>query len=261
MLGLLERMSQRTAEDELIYRNMRSTLLKWRSSPFAGLTMRQADWQAALHRRLARYTREQLQAARNFDGKQLDGMVEVATRGRQLGALRRHLKISGVIRQIDNFGCQLAEGGARWLEARLPARTAVGDASQWDEQVFGNAPGSVDLVTLYGGLSGLPASQLPRCLTQLAEVVRPGGMVLLLEHDVETAHAGLEASLAVTLAFLCAGETWEASQAHPRAFRAADEWKTLMQQYGMAPSGGRERIPRTPFGDMLLAFRKPFDEA
>lgn len=259
MLGLLERIAQRTGEDELIYRNLRSTLLKWRSSPFAALTIRQGDWQATLHRRLARYSREQLQAARNFDGKQLQGMLEVATRGKQLGALRRHLKVNGVIRQIDNFGCQLAEGGARWLEARVPARTAVSDASQWDEHVVGNAAASVDLLTLYGGLSGLPASQLPRCLTQLVDVVRPGGMVLLLEHDVETAHTGLEASLAVTLAFLCAGETWEANQAHPRAFRAADEWVALMQQHGMAATGERERIPRTPFGDMLMAFQKPFD--
>ena len=261
MLGLLQRMSQRTAEDELIYRNMRSTLLKWRASPFAGLTMRQGDWQMALHRRLARYAREQLQATKTFDGKQLQGMVEVASRGKQLSALRRHLKVNGFIRQIDNFGCQLAESGSRWLESRLPARSAAGDSAQWDEQVFGNAAGSVDLVTLFGGLSGLPASQLPLCLSQLAEVVRPGGMVLLLEHDVETAHAGLDASLSVTLAFLCAGETWEASQEHPRAFRAADEWRSLMQQHGLIETGSRERIARMPFGDLLMAFQKPYDKA
>ena len=35
MLGLLQRMSQRSTEDELIYRNMRSTLLKWRGLLFA----------------------------------------------------------------------------------------------------------------------------------------------------------------------------------------------------------------------------------
>src|SRR5690606_22615845 len=91
----------------------------------------------------------------------------------------------------------------------------------------------------------------------LASVVRPGGLLMLLEHDVETAHAGLEASLAVTLAFLCAGETWEASQAHPRAFRAADEWIALMERHGLYPVGKRERIPRTPFGDTVMAFRRP----
>jgi hypothetical protein len=257
MLGLLERMSQRSGEDELIYRNMRSTLLKWRSSALAFLTMRQGDWQAALHRRLARYSQEQLQGGETFDGKHLEGMLEVASGGKHLSALRRHVRIGGLVRQIDEFGYQFADGGSRWLESRMPARTTVGDAAQWDEQIFGNAADSVGLVTLYGGLSGLPAAQLPRCLAQLAKVVRPGGMVLLLEHDVETAHDGLEASLAVTLAFLCAGATWEASQAHPRAFRAADEWSTLMQEHGLLETGARERIPRTPFGDLLLAFLKP----
>ena len=81
--------------------------------------------------------------------------------------------------------------------------------------------------------------------------------MLLLEHDVDDAHAGLDASLAVTLAYLCAGETWEASQAHPRAFRSADEWSAMMQQHGLLESGEREQIPRTPYGDLLLAFQKP----
>jgi len=257
MLGLLERMSQRSAEDELVYRNMRSTLLKWRGSPFAALTMRMADWQGPLHRRLARYSREQLQAAKASDVGQIEGMVEVASGGKHFEALRRHLKIGGLVRQIDDFGSRLAASGSGWLEARLPARSAVGDATQWDDQVFGNAADSVDLVTLYGGLSGVPEAHLPHCLAQLAKVVRPGGLVLLLEHDVDSAHAGLDASLAVTLAFLCAGESWEASQAHPRAFRAADEWRDLMQQHGLLETGARERIARTPFGDLLLAFQKP----
>lgn len=257
MLGLLERMSQRSAEDELIYRNMRSTLLKWRGSMFAAITMRQPDWEAVLHRRLARYSREQLQAAKASDGKHLEGVLEVASGGKQLSALRRHFRLGGLVRQIDDFGCRLAESGSRWLEARMPARAAVADASQWDDQLFGSQADSVDLVTLYGGLSGLPPTQLPRCLAQLVKVVRPGGMVLLLEHDVETAHAGLDASLAVTLAFLCAGATWEASQSHPRAFRAADEWSALMQEHGLLECGARERIARTPFGDLLMAFQKP----
>ena len=260
MLGLLERMSQRRGEDELIYRNMRSTLLKWRSSMFAAITMRQGDWQGALHRRLARYSQEQLQVTKAAKGRQLEGVLDVASGGRQLSALRRHFKIGGLARQIDDFGCRFADGASRWLESRMPARTAVGDADQWNEQVFGNDADSVDLVTLYGGLSGLKTTQLPACLVQLAKVIRPGGLVLLLEHDVETAHDGLEASLAVTLAFLCAGATWEASQAHPRAFRAADEWSALMQAHGLLETGARERIPRTPFGDVLLAFQKPLPQ-
>src|SRR5690606_7944133 len=101
------------------------------------------------------------------------------SRGKQLSALRRHLKVGGVIRQIDDFGCQLAESGGRWLEARVPARSSVGDASRWGEQILGNAANSVGLVTLYGGLSCLPAGQLPHCLDRLVEAVRPGGLVLL----------------------------------------------------------------------------------
>ncbi len=255
MLGLLERMAQRSAEDELIYRNMRGTLLKWRNSALAGLTMRQGDWQLALHRRLARYTRERLGDLAGFDGKQVQGLLEVASRGRHAEALRRHVKVAAA-RQLDDFGCQFAEGGAGWLESRVPARAAVGDVLVWNGEAAGDAA-SADVVTLYGGLSGLPSTQVAPCLARLASVVRPGGLLLLLEHDVETAHAGLEASLAVTLAFLCAGETWEASQAHPRAFRAADEWIAVMQEHGLFPVGQRERIPRSPFGDTLMAFRRP----
>ncbi|HZH08253.1 MAG TPA: hypothetical protein VEY69_16415, partial [Lautropia sp.] len=257
MLGLLERMSERTAEDELIYRNMRSTLLKWRRSPFAAITARTGDWQRALHRRLAVFSRDQLQQADWFDGRHLDGMLEVGSGGRQAKALRRHIRIGGFVRQIDDFGYRPVSARPPWLEVRVPARSSMADAAQWDEAVTGIGDQGVGLVTLYGGLSGLPASQLPDCLGSLFKVLRPGGIVLLLEHDAESAHAGLDASLAVTLAYLCAGETWEASQAHPRAFRAADEWSALMRQQGLIETGERERIERTPFGDRLLAFRKP----
>jgi hypothetical protein len=166
------------------------------------------------------------------------------------------VKIAGSIRRLDDFGCHLADNGSRWLEARLPARAGpdAGDSSD------GSPPGSegeVDLITLYGGLSGVPPAQLQASLSNVLAALRPGGLVLLLEHDVETAHAGLDASLAVTLAFLCAGESWDASQAHPRAFRAADEWAALMRQNGLVETGRRERIERTPFGDGLLAFQKP----
>ena len=259
LMGLLERMSQRAGADELIYRNMRSTLLKWRSSAIAGLIMRTGDWHKPLHRRLALYTRAQLQAIRTAGPgrKSIDGIVEVASRGMQLRALRRHLKVGGTIRQVDNFGCQLTGNGAVWLESRVPARTSVGDILQWDEHVLDGVVEGADLITLYGGLSGLPAAQLPHCLSQLARAVRPGGLLLLLEHDADSAHAGLDASIAVTLGFLCAGETWEASLAHPRAFRAADEWCALMAEHGLPEAGSRERIARTPYGDTLLSFRKP----
>jgi hypothetical protein len=184
-------------------------------------------------------------------------MLDVASGGRQLKALRRHLKVGGFIRQIDDFGCRLAEPGSRWLEALVPARASFNGAGRWDGDPSGAGAGGVGLITLYGGLSGLSPAELPRCLADLFQVLRPGGLVLLLEHDVETAHAGLDASLAVTLAFLCAGESWEASQAHPRAFRAGEEWSALMQQNGLVEVGPRESIERSPFGDLLLAFKKP----
>ena len=65
--------------------------------------------------------------------------------------------------------------------------------------------------------------------------------------------------MAVTIACLCGGDTWEDCQSHPRAFRAADDWAALLGHHGLFEIGERERIGRTPFGDVLMAFRKGGD--
>ncbi len=273
MLGLLQRMSERTGEDELIYRNMRASLLKWRASLFAPLTLRPTGWPRDLHRRLARFARDRLKATPGFDGRRIDGLIEVGTDGLQSKALRRILAVEGRVTTLDLSGAATGRGASRWIESRLPARTAIGEPVGWeggrdgDEDGRraaggadeGSAASPVDLVTLFGGLAGMPAALLARCLFRLTSALRPGGLLLLLEHDVDRAQAGLDASMAVTIACLCGGDTWEDCQSHPRAFRAADDWAALLGHHGLFEIGERERIGRTPFGDVLMAFRKGGD--
>ncbi|MGE0800222.1 MAG: FAD-dependent oxidoreductase [Lautropia sp.] len=286
LFGLLDRMVQRNEDDELVYRSLRASLLKWQSAPLAPLLMRPSNWQLDLHRRLARLGRDRLRArpflavaasavaasamaasavaggagsggrGRRGDRPRVDGYLDVGSGGRQSRALRRHLKFTGVVRALDLAGQPVSRPAADWVGARLPARALPGHGFGWGEGA-GQPPlaaASVDLITIYSGLSALPEDRLAACLFALGSALRPGGLLLLLDHDAHDGQTALDASMAVNIASLCAGDRWEDCQSHPRAFRAADDWRDLLAQHGLVEIGERTTLDRSPFGDTLLTF-------
>jgi hypothetical protein len=142
----------------------------------------------------------------------------------------------------------------------IPAR-ALAPAGSDDGLSPLGAEESLDLVTIYAGLRGLSDSTLPVLLDDIMDALRPGGLVLVLDHDADGAHAALEASVAVRLAALCEMQTWEQSEEWPRNFRAADDWAREFSEAGFEEIGGREKVSRSPWGNLLTAFQKPVEPA
>ncbi len=283
LFQLVARQIERNDDDELIYRNLRRSLMKWRQNWHAALTMRRANWMQPLQKRLLAFTAGRLVEMPEYDGGRLDGVAEIGSMGLHLAALRQSHRLTGPMIVLDEKGRPLSSGSRRSgdggraglagllgrrgetganVDARvaIPAR-ALAPAGSDDGLSPLGAEESLDLVTIYAGLRGLSDATLPALLDDIMEALRPGGLVLVLDHDADGAHMALEASVAVRLAALCEMQTWEQSEEWPRNFRAADDWAREFCDAGFEEIGGREKVSRSPWGNLLTAFQKPLEPA
>ena len=283
LFQLLAQQIERNDDDELIYRNLRRSLMKWHQSWYAGLSMRQPDWRGNLIKRLMTFTTQRLADLPGEDGGRIDGYAEIGSLGLMTAALQPKYRLTGPRILLDANGHPIQDekalrgGGRRGVLGRLvggrsatretagsqafalPARSLAPDGYD-DEDVtpFGEEE-SLDLITVFGGLRGLPDPALRTLLDDMMDALRPGGLVLVLDHDAEGPYEALEASVALRLAALCDQQSWEQSESWARDFRSADDWATEFSDAGFEELGGREKVARTPWGNLLTAFQKPID--
>ena len=217
------------------------------------------------------------------DGGRIDGHAEIGTLGLMTAALQPKYRLTGPRILLDDNGHPVQDekalraGRRRGVLGRLvggrsasretipsqafalPARSLAPDGYD-DEDVtpFGGEE-SLDLITAFGGLRGLPDPALRTLLDDMMDALRPGGLVLVLDHDADGPYEALEASVALRLAALCDQQSWEQSESWGRDFRSADDWAREFSDAGFEELGGREKVARTPWGNLLTAFQKPID--
>ncbi len=261
LFRLLQAQCRRVADDELIYRALARALQKWRPGWHARLLGHRPDWLDTLQPRLVQFSRDALHGRPARSPEELDGVAELGTAGRHVTALRRELRLSGELLRIDGFGLLASRplhgvSGARSLRA-LAARTLPARAVPVGESLCAGlpkVPEVLDLVVLHAGLSQVAPSALPGLLARVATALREGGVLVVLEHDADSAQSALEASVSIRLAALCEGLSWHDSVALRADLRPADEWVETLAAHGFDAAGGRERIARTPLGDVLMSF-------
>ncbi|MGE0312769.1 MAG: FAD-binding oxidoreductase [Lautropia sp.] len=260
---LLQAQCRRNDDDELIYRALSRALSKWRQPWHARLAGRRADWLEQMQPRLAQYTLATL-AARSADTAEgPDGVLEFGTAGTHLETLRHTLRPRGELMRFDGFGllarraarADAVQASVRALAARaLPARVLPDPDSLWSG--LPKAPEVLDLVVVHAGLAQLPAPAQARLLASVSTSLRRGGVMILLEHDADSAQSALEASVFARLTALCEGSSWRDCAALPMDLRPADEWGAVLAAHGLVETGTRERIARSPLGDVLMAFTR-----
>lgn len=235
------------AEDEAIY----SALL----AGLEGLPRRRRSEQAALWRThwrtLAELVREQV-GARDH----LTGWLELGSGGELLAHLAAPLRVRG---DLVVAGAPQPDYGLRAMLARrrrLPTCQALplaDDATLPPESIRDN---SLDLVCCIGGLHGVPTERVAALLGALYRVLRPGGLLILREPDVQTPAQRALAELALLLQGLAAGRGWQAQSALPRNFASADGWAARLGAVGFSEHGVRLSSVGDPLRRACMVFVK-----
>lgn len=128
------------------------------------------------------------------------------------------------------------------------------------------ADNSIDLIGCLGGLHHIPADRVGAFTQSLHRKLRPGGVILMRDHNVKD-QAGaaqlpkddIRAIAAVVHTFVNAAEgvSWEVEKQEIREFKSADEWTALMQAHGFTRVSNETLVLKDdPTENAMMAFVK-----
>jgi FAD/FMN-containing dehydrogenase len=194
-----------------------------------------------------------LQTRRLLGERPLRDYVEVGTTGRYVNALRKQLNMGGSVTLVHdkaptNSPADIAERGQLGgIGAFIPLN---------DYAPIGLPANSADLLTCFAGLHHMAAHKLTPFLASIAGIVRPGGYLVVREHDVCEREMHDFVSLAHCVFNAGLGESWAANAAELRLFAPVDTWIARIEAAGFVHTGERLVQDGDPSHNVLLAFRR-----
>jgi SAM-dependent methyltransferase len=237
------------ADDEAIYRGLQARLPGIK--PFLSELTHALPSLAKQKREMTRQTLALLGDRRRFDG-----YLEIGSTGRYVSDLRRHLDLRGDLVLVNdvaptNSPVDIAERGrlrklGRFVPlddyAPVPA-AAVADAS-------------IELATCYIGLHHIPLDKLDAFLASLQRIVKPGGLLVVRDHDVTDDYMRALVSLAHAVFNAGLGVPWDTNARELRHFRSIESWVDLLRRHGFTLVGPRLLQDHDPTLNTLLCFRR-----
>ncbi|HVJ39110.1 MAG TPA: FAD-binding protein [Stenotrophomonas sp.] len=236
-------------DDEAVYRRIQARLPSIK--PFLSELTFALPSLFRQKREMTRQTLQLLGQRRNFDG-----LLEIGSTGRYVSDLRRHLRLSGEVILLNDVAPSYSptdiveRGGLRKIGRLVPLDdyAAIPARSMADN--------SVELVLCHIGLHHAPLERLDDFIDSLRRVLRPGGLLILRDHDVgddymrglvSLAHAVFNAGLQVP---------WESNARELRHFRTVGGWVERLKAHGFVQSGSGLLQANDPTLNTLLAFER-----
>lgn len=188
--------------------------------------------------------------------RRLTGCVEIGSTGRYVGHLRKHVAIDGEIVLVNDVAptggpVDVVERGQLPILGRF---VPLDDYAPIPEEAIADA--SVDLVTCFIGLHHADPSRVEGFLASIVRVLRPGGLLVLRDHDVDSEAMRTFVSLIHTVFNLGLDAPWSVNAAEPRHFESIATWVERVEAAGLVDSGARLLQANDPSRNVLMAFTK-----
>ncbi len=206
----------------------------------------------ALKKQKAEMTKETLELLGNI--RTIKGYVEIGSTGRYISDLRKHLDVDGPIFIINDVAPNnsIGEIFERGQFGKFGEFLDLNDYRPIDSSRIPDS--SVDLVTIYIGFHHCPAENLPGFMKSIHRMLRPGGSLIMRDHDVRSPQMATFVSLVHTVFNLGLKVPWERNQAEYRSFKSVDDWVRLVTQVGFKDSGKRLLQDQDPSDNALVRF-------
>jgi SAM-dependent methyltransferase len=236
-------------DDEAIYRHLQAELPKIK--PFLADLFLALPSLAKQKDEMARQTAELLDTGRPYDG-----YLEIGTTGRYVAALRKRLRMAGPVFLVNDVapGSSPVDIVERGGFGKVGDYVAMGDYEPIPRDRV--ADGSLDLATCYIGLHHCAPEKLDAFVASIARVLRPGGVLVLLDHEVQTPQMDAFVALAHTVFNAGLGVPWEANRQERRHFAPLAHWVDRLRAGGLRDLGKRRLQANDPSDNTLMAFVK-----
>jgi FAD/FMN-containing dehydrogenase/SAM-dependent methyltransferase len=187
------------------------------------------------------------------DKRAIDGYLELGTTGRYASELRKHLTLDGPLVFVNDLAPTYAPLDIvdRGRFAKLGTWYPLADYAPIPDEV---ADESLDLVSCFIGLHHIDPPKLEPFVASLRRVLRPGGTLILRDHDVTSPEMFTFVSLAHTVFNAGLGLPWEENAKELRHFVSIADWVNRLTSAGFADSGKRILQAHDPSDNVLMAF-------
>jgi SAM-dependent methyltransferase len=188
--------------------------------------------------------------------QEVNGYLEIGTTGRYVSSLDSHVVMKGPTYLLNDVApsyspTDIAERG------RLRKRGHFIPLGSYDAFAGDKIPaGSLDLVTNFIGFHHCPDAQLAGFVASIRDVLRPGGRLLLRDHDVDGEAQWALVALAHDVYNAGVFLSWDANHSQLRHFRSIPEWRHYLEAAGIHAAKPQLAQALDPTRNLLLEFVK-----
>jgi FAD/FMN-containing dehydrogenase len=188
--------------------------------------------------------------------KRIRGCVEIGSTGRYVSHLKKHVAIEGDIVLVNDVAptgspVDVVERGQLSVLGRF---VPLAEYAPLDPSAIPDA--SVELVTCYIGLHHADPARVEAFVASIHRVLRPGGVFVLRDHDVDSESMRTFVSLIHTVFNLGLGVPFEVDAAEPRHFESVATWVERVERAGFVDGKARLLQANDPSKNVLMAFTK-----
>ncbi|MCO4743683.1 MAG: class I SAM-dependent methyltransferase [Proteobacteria bacterium] len=189
------------------------------------------------------------------DGTRVDGYVEMGTTGRYLNSLDKRIQVEGPVFVLNDL--EPTNGAVDVVErGQLKKVGSFVHLGDYDPVSADIADASVDLVSNLIGFHHCPPDALEGFVGSLRRVLRPGGKLMLREHDVPDPTMDRFVALAHDVFNAGVGLSWQENAAQLRHFRSVDGWTSWLEGQGFKRAETVVLQEGDPTDNTLLMFEK-----
>jgi hypothetical protein len=187
-------------------------------------------------------------------GAAVRGYVEIGSPGRYVRPLRDALALEGPVFLVNDFEPGLAplhvveRGQLRRAGRYVP----LGDYEGFGPDAIPDA--GVDLVTNFIGFHHAPAAHLERFVASIRRALRPGGRLVVRDHDVDGPAMHAMVGLAHDVFNAGVALPWRENERQVRNFTSVAELEALLETQGFERAGGALLQDGDPTRNALLLF-------
>ena len=188
----------------------------------------------------------------------VNGYMEIGTTGRYLSKLKSSIKITGDVVLLNSTGpsYSMVDIMERGQPAKLGRFVALKD---YQPIASNEVPdNSLDLVSNYIGIHHSPPAKRDAFVRSIHRVLRPGGRMVLRDHDVTSIELNHMVALAHDVFNAGLGTSWSVNQQEIRNFTSTGELIRYLDQFGFKPSPQKRPLLQAgdPTQNALIEFVK-----
>lgn len=190
------------------------------------------------------------------DKRRASGYVEIGTTGRYLNGLKLKAEIKGPF-YVVNDAAPIYSAEDIIERGQIRKVGTYVDMTGYPEFDQGRiAPASIGLVTNYIGFHHAPADKLDGFVRSIHRIMKPGGRLVVRDHDVDGERMDAMVGLAHDVFNAGVGITWDDNTAQIRNFRSLVDLRDYLEARGFQRAERIEFQQGDPTRNGLMLFTK-----